>query len=85
MNAITEMERDFYYDIDNAASRWPHTLDDYHEDEYYCVNVTFEEEDWGYCADEMWRALCAVCDDYGCQPDSDGCTYRMALREEKEQ
>ena len=53
--------------------------DAYHENEYFCVDVTIDMDDWGGNADEIWDALSDVASEWGAGIDSDMNTYYLAL------
>ena len=76
---MKKTEREFLEDIEDALEDWDYETETYHENGYFCVDVTIEFDDWGEDADEIWEALSDVADDWGAGIDSDMNTYYLAL------
>lgn len=77
--SMKKQEREFLEDIEDALGDWEYQTDAYHENEYFCVDVTIDMDDWGGNADEIWDALSDVASEWGAGIDSDMNTYYLAL------
>lgn len=76
---MKKKEREFLEDIEDALEDWEYETETYHEDGCFCVDVTVDEDDWGYDADEIWEALSDVAEEWEAGIDSDMNTYYLAL------
>ncbi len=72
-------EREFLDDIEDAIEDWDYDIETYHENGSFCVEITIDEDDWGYNADEIWEALDDVAEEWGAGIDSDCNTYWLEL------
>ena len=76
---MTSEEREFLNDIKDAVSDYGYECNHYHEDGYFCVDITINLDEWE--PDEIWDALEEVTDDWGAGLDSDMKTYYLALEQ----
>lgn len=72
-------EREFLEDIEDAIEDWDYDIETYHENGSFCVDITIDEDDWGYNADEIWEKLNDVAQDWDAGIDYDCNTYYLVL------
>lgn len=80
---MTERESDFLSDVEDAIEDWDYEIEHYHENGYFCVDITFDDDDdYHENSDEIWDAISEVCNDWGAGYDHHSNEYYLSIEED---